>query len=586
MPKREPEAISRLPEAIFLATALFIALLIAVLSYRNAQQAAEARAQLQISQAVGSFSADLMSALKDAETGQRGFLLTGEEQYLEPYHHALSDAPGMLRPVESLLAIEPDQAARLKAVQPLIASKLTELKDTIDLRRRDRSAEALAIVRQGRGKALMDEIRQRLGAITASAQDRSAQLSRAAEQSARDLRFVSSGGSVLMFGFLVVLAIAVSRGTQRREELYRRAQAGEKLWATTIASIADAVIVTDASGNITFINSIALQLNGWTEKDAIGTPIANALVLVNEVTREKVENPVHHAIQTGAAVGLANHTTLLANTGAEISIDDSAAPIRNEQGVIVGAVLVFRDITARRRSDRELAESADALRRANEELQQFAYIASHDLRAPLNSMNTMADLLAQRFPDQLGSPGRELVDFITDSGRRMSRLIDDILAFANASQSNLSAPLPVSLDQALKRALANLESEIQESGARISSDSLPSVLAHETPVLQMFQNLIGNALKYRTDKPPQVLISAVLGGPECTVSVRDNGIGIEPEYIEEIFKPFKRLHGPNYPGSGIGLASCRKIAAAYGGRIWVESEPGKGSTFFFSLPLG
>ena len=584
MKKIEPEVVSRLPETAVLALSVLIALLIGYLSYRNALDVSSAGRQLQISQEVRTLTADLLSALKDAETGQRGFLITGEQQFLEPYNQALIDVPDILRRFKEQVAGRPDQIERLTAIEPLISSKLAELKATIDLRRSNREAEALAVVRQGYGKAVMDQIRQRLGSITAAAQARSARLSATAEESGRRLRLVSTSGSIVLLAFLALLALAISRGTRRREELYRQAHASEKLWATTVSSIADAIIVTDGSGNITFINSVARELSGWSETDALGTPVTKALHLVNEETRAQVDNPIEHALRTGQPVGLANHTTLISKDGREISIDDSAAPIRDEAGRTVGAVLVFRDITSRRHSERTLTDSADALRRANEELQLFAYTASHDLRSPLNSVNTMAQLLSKRFADQLGEQGKEVIGLIAGAAGRMTRLIDDILSFANAGEVNRGPARPVALNQVLERTLANLEDEIKETEAVVESDPLPSVLAHETPMLQMFQNLVGNALKYRGDAPPRVLVSAQESGTECVISVKDNGIGIAPEYAEEIFKPFKRLHGPEYPGSGIGLASCKKIAAAYGGRIWVESEPGKGSTFFFSVP--
>jgi PAS domain S-box-containing protein len=584
MKKTAHEAVSRLPEAAVLVFSAVIALTIAFLSYTNAQQVAEAGDQLRIAQEVRSLSADLLSNLKDAETGQRGFLVTGEDQYLEPYNQALSEVPRIVRRLEAVVAKWPDEAQGLGAIQPLISSKLSELQQTIALRRAHRDAEALAIVRRGRGKAIMDEIRQRLGAITEVAQGRSNRLSEAAGQSTGRLRLASTGGSLILLGFLAVLAITVSRSTTLREQLYVQARAREKLWATTVSSIADAVILTDASGKITFINSVAQQLSGWDETEALGRSVSDVLVLVNEETRARVDNPVEQALQTGVAVGLTNHTTLIGKKGGEISIDDSAAPIRDEDGKIVGAVLIFRDITAKRLSDRKVAETAVALRRANEELQQFAYMASHDLRSPLNSVSSMAQILAQRLGNQLGKEGQELIDYITGGVARMNRLIDDILSFANASEVNREPAYPVPVDQMLERALENLASEIRESGASIKSDPLPWVLAHETPVLQMLQNLVGNALKYSSDDPPQIFISSAEQGSECVISVRDNGIGIEHQYAEEIFQPFRRLHGQEYPGSGIGLASCKKIATAYGGRIWVESEPGKGSTFFFTLP--
>jgi CHASE3 domain sensor protein len=219
--------VSRLPETAVLALSVLIALLIGYLSYRNALDVSSAGRQLQISQDVRTLTADLLSALKDAETGQRGFLITGEQQFLEPYNQALIDVPDILRRFKEQVAGRPDQIERLTALEPLISDKLAELKTTIGLRRANREAEALAVVRQGYGKAVMDQIRQRLGSITAVAQARSARLSATAEESGRRLRLVSTSGSIVLLAFLALLALAISRATRRREELYRQAHASE-----------------------------------------------------------------------------------------------------------------------------------------------------------------------------------------------------------------------------------------------------------------------------------------------------------------------------------------------------------------------
>jgi light-regulated signal transduction histidine kinase (bacteriophytochrome) len=236
-------------------------------------------------------------------------------------------------------------------------------------------------------------------------------------------------------------------------------------------------------------------------------------------------------------------------------------------------------------AQRELANSALALKRSNEELQHFAYVAAHDLRSPLQATNAVAQLMAKRFGDKLGPDGNELVAYITDGVNRMARLVDDLLIFAKAGDLSDAPACPVPMAEVVGKSLTNLDAEIQATGARITFDPLPTIVARETQMLQLMQNIVGNALKYRGADPAVVHISGAQKDTQWIFSVRDNGVGIDPKYAQDVFQPFKRLHGPEYQGSGIGLATCKKIVAAYGGRIWVESEAGKGATFFFTIPM-
>jgi len=196
----------------------------------------------------------------------------------------------------------------------------------------------------------------------------------------------------------------------------------------------------------------------------------------------------------------------------------------------------------------------------------------------------MAQLIALRLQDQIGGEGRDLLGYIIKSTQRMLHLLEDLLAYAQASHFEPAQANRVSMDRALETALQNLRAEIESANATVTADALPEVAAHEAHLVQLFQNLVGNALKYRSDAAPCVRVSCTKHNGEWVIEVSDNGIGIEPQYEKQIFKPFKRLHGEERPGSGIGLATCQKIVSGYGGRIWLKSEPGKGSTFFFSLP--
>jgi light-regulated signal transduction histidine kinase (bacteriophytochrome) len=282
-------------------------------------------------------------------------------------------------------------------------------------------------------------------------------------------------------------------------------------------------------------------------------------------------------MQTGTIVGLANHTILITREGKEIPIDDSGSPIRNPDGGVVGAILVFRDISERYFSEKQLKAS-------NEQLQQFVTAAAHDLRAPLNSASVYTELLARHLAGQIDTEGEKIFGYVQSGVRRILRLVDDLLAYAQASHFQPEDDKQTPIEDALKTVLENLRSEIEKTAATITADRLSVVAAHEAHLVQLLQNLIGNALKYYGSTPPQIRVSCEDTGVEWVVSVSDNGVGIEPAYTKEIFKPFKRLHGDDRPGSGIGLATCQKIVAGYGGTIWVTSEPGRGSTFFFSLP--
>jgi signal transduction histidine kinase len=222
---------------------------------------------------------------------------------------------------------------------------------------------------------------------------------------------------------------------------------------------------------------------------------------------------------------------------------------------------------------------------ANEELRQFAYAASHDLQEPLRTITIYTQLIAQRIGHTEDRDLAEFVNFVVTSTRRMSDLLNDLLAYSQASDRALDLSQPVPLEGVLAGVMLSLNALIDETGARITSDPLPTVYADFTQLTRVFQNLLSNALKYRNGEEPEVHVSARQSGGEWQLSVRDNGIGIEPGFHNHIFGIFKRLHGKDTPGTGMGLAICKKIIERHGGRIWVESEgTGKGSTFVFTLP--
>jgi light-regulated signal transduction histidine kinase (bacteriophytochrome) len=252
--------------------------------------------------------------------------------------------------------------------------------------------------------------------------------------------------------------------------------------------------------------------------------------------------------------------------------------VRDSAGQIVKWFGTATDFDEQKRTEEEL-------RRANQDLEQFAYSASHDLQEPLRSIKIYGDLLKKRYRDKLDGQALEFCDYMHAGATRMEALVTDLLAYTQATRVDGSAE-EIDTNEAMDAALSNLSRAIAESGAEITRERLPSVHVHGTHCKQVFQNLIGNAIKYRKpDCTPLVHVSAQRQDGFWLFSVRDNGIGIEPEYKEHIFGVFKRLHSDEYSGTGIGLAICQRIVERYHGRIWVESTPGEGSTFFFALPI-
>lgn len=258
--------------------------------------------------------------------------------------------------------------------------------------------------------------------------------------------------------------------------------------------------------------------------------------------------------------------------------------------VVFGAVIltvglyVIRRLTRGMRALAKEAGRAEELSRSNRDLEEFAYIASHDLQAPLRRISGFAELLSDRYKGRLDAEADEHISRIGVSTERMRRLVQDLLTYSRAGSVQFE-PVRTDMNQLLKDVLAELDVPIQESGAKIASDPLPVVIADYGQISRLLQNLIGNAIKFRGELPPVVRVSARRsGGGEYVFSVADNGIGIEPQFADDVFKMFRRLHPATaYPGTGIGLSIARKIVERHGGRIWVVSEAGKGSTFCFTL---
>lgn len=299
---------------------------------------------------------------------------------------------------------------------------------------------------------------------------------------------------------------------------------------------------------------------------------------------EKAFADEQEIIRTGQPV-IAKVERLMRRDGRHGWASSTKLPWRDASGKIIGTFGLSRDITALKQAEEKLVEERNLLARSNAELEQFAYVASHDLQEPLRAVASCVQLLKKRYGDKLDGRADEFITHAVDGTKRMQALITDLLAYSRVG-THAHAFETLNCEEALDDALANLTIALQESDTVIKREPLPTLQADPSQLGQVFQNLIGNAVKFRAEgRRPEISITAKQEKGQWVFAIADNGIGIEPQYYERIFRVFQRLHTrARYPGTGIGLAICKKIVERHGGRIWIESRPEEGTTFFFTLP--
>jgi PAS domain S-box-containing protein len=571
--------------AVLVAATTFSTYTIGLVALQQNQMSAEARFSLQQLE-------ELISTLKDLETGQRGYLLTGEEKYLEPYRQALARVDRDLEQLRQLARKRTLPTNTVERIAQLSQLKLAELNETIQQQRAHGLEAALMIVRSDRGKKLMDELRDQIGRMQSLEQAAFFKAMHAARLTAIWRTAIFVAGGLANLAFLGWAFRNVSDEITRREAAVTETTRQKELLSTTLASIGDGVIITDSKGHITFLNTEAQKLTGWSISEAHGRPLPEVFQIVNEATRKPVENPVDKVLRLGTVVGLANHTILIARDGRETPIDDSAAPIRVQGGPLEGVVLVFRDFTEQKNAEEVLTRSKDeleqlvAVRTAKlqemiSELQHVSYAITHDMRAPLRAMSAFTQILSEEAPS-LSPEAADYCRRIGSAANRLDKLIEDTLSYTRTVQEDLKLE-PVDLSRLL-RGLIETYPNLQSDKADIEIEGeLPVVLGNEALLTQCFSNLLGNAVKFvALGVRPRVRIQSEKLDHSIRIWIIDNGIGIAEQYRERIFHMFQRLSN-EYEGTGIGLAIVRKVTERMGGGVGVESEPGQGSRFWITL---
>jgi PAS domain S-box-containing protein len=379
-----------------------------------------------------------------------------------------------------------------------------------------------------------------------------------------------------------ILVTAAIRDISVRKDAERHLAQMEERYRGLLEAAPDAMVVVDQSGEIVLFNLQAEKQFGYRRNELLGQKVENIIPegfaerLIADGLRSAEDAK---AQQIGAGMELQGRR----KDGTRFPIEMMLSPLGSAAGVLVTAAI--RNIATRKEAEAHLLQKVEELNRSNEELGQFAYIASHDLQEPLRMVASYTQLLSRRYTGKLDADADAFIAFAVDGASRMQRLIQDLLAFSRVGSKGKDF-LDTSSASALEQALRNLQGAIEDGGAVVTHGDLPAVLADETQLVQLFQNLVGNAIKYQQPGVPRVHVSATAGEDgKWLFSVKDNGLGIDPQFFDRIFGMFQRLHKrEEFAGTGVGLAICKKIVERHGGRISVESGPDLGSTFRFSLP--
>lgn len=342
----------------------------------------------------------------------------------------------------------------------------------------------------------------------------------------------------------------------------------------------DAQLIVDADGAITLANTMAETLFGYAREELVGAKVE---ILIPQAARERHVSHRQSYSQhpNPRPMGLLSELLAVKKNGQTIPVEISLSPARIDGQLSI--IVSIRDATERKQREQLLQRQTEDLARSNKELERFAYIASHDLQEPLRMVSSYVQLLGRRYKGKLDVDADEFIHFAVDGANRMQALINDLLDYSRVGRGEMKYKM-VDIEEIVLTALSNLQPQIQENNAVVDYTSMPKLYGLPIELTRLFQNLISNAIKYRSERPLTIHISCRDEGDQWRFGVADNGIGIEPQHHRKIFEVFRRLHAKHdYPGTGIGLAVCQKIATLHDGKIWVESSFGEGSEFIFTI---
>jgi len=623
------EAVARTERKIQAGFAFALALLsvIGVLSYRSLGRVREDAAEVARTHEVIASLRLLLATVTDAETAQRGYTVTGDERYLEPYHQAARTQQDQLHELRTLSS-DPRQQGRLERLAPLLAQRMDISRQIIELRRAQGFDAARAATATGKGKALHDDIR-RLGAEMEEAEEvllHERDLN--AERSSVLTRTVIVVGSVVAFGFVGVALFVIGQdfsGRARADAALRNAndqlearvlertadlrRTNESLresraqFETAFESLSEGLIVSALDGQLLHWNQAAVAMHGFSSMAEGLRQLAAFAEIFELSTLDGVVVPLDQwplsRILRGEQLRDLEIRIRRVHEDWQRIFNYGGSLVRHEDGRAFLAVISISDITERKRAEEEIrtlnveleqrvVDRTAQLEAANKELEAFSYSVSHDLRAPLRTVDGFSQALLEDFGPQLPEEGQRQARTIRQGAQRMGVLIDDLLAFSRLGRQSVSKPVVVDMDRLVGEALEDLLPERQGRQVEIRAARLPPSTGDNALLKQVWANLLSNAIKYTRQRDPAVVeIGSESEDGETVYFVRDNGTGFDMRYVDKLFGVFQRLHRvEDFEGTGVGLAIVQRIIHRHGGRVWAEAAVDRGATFHFTLPKG
>jgi PAS domain S-box-containing protein len=536
----------------------------------------------------------ILDDMQDLETGQRGYVLSGNENFLLPHKQALDRLASDTLRLKQLIILFPEKETSLIELLQLVRQKLDFITESIALRREKGFDSSLTLIQTLEGKRLMDTIRHRIASIEEADRVLLAFETQERQEAARSTSRLFNIMAISFFLFLSLLFWYAFNNLREKERYEKKIS----YLASLTENTSDAIISTDEKGIIRSWNKAAEENYGYRREEVIGKFAPS--VIQSGLSEEDIKGLQSEILKKGL---ISREVLQKSRDGRRLFTMVSTSPIIDEKDQIRGFVSVIRDITDRKNLEeqlkvfnRELARQVEEktanLLRANEQLaisnrdlEQFAYIASHDLQEPLRAVRSFLQLLEKKYMGQLDEQGMLYISQAVEGSKRMKDLITGLLNFSRLGRRQMKAE-EVDMNQVANEVIQSLRPAVSEASVQVNLLPLPTVTGDAGQLGQVLQNLVSNAIKYRSlERTPEIGIGAEEKKQGVLFYVKDNGIGFDKKHEDVIFNVFYRLHtATEYPGTGIGLAICKKIVELHDGRIWVESEPGKGSTFYFTLP--
>ncbi len=570
------------------AVVLVILVIGEFISYQSTEHLLNVSRQLTHTQQVLGTLDNILLTMDDAETGQRGYLLTGKESYLQPYEGAVARLSEVVGSLEKLTASDPVQRRYIASLKSIIKVKQDELAATIRLRKANKTAAAVQLVLSGRGKHEMDDIRGLIENMRTHENKLMAARKSNWEASTRRTRLLIGSGVFVVFILLLFAVLALNSEALRRLRVEQALHQSESRIRLLIDSVRDyAILMLDPQGKVLSWSPGAERIKGYKAEEIIGQNWS-CFFLSEDIQAGKPQIELEMALANGRAE---HEGWRVRKDGSRFWANVVITAVRDDQGQLRGFSKVTRDITEQKRAqeeiqklNRDLARRASELEAANKELEAFTYSVSHDLRAPLRHVDGFSQLLVEEYGPQLPEEVRRYLARIQSGARQMGLLVDDLLNLARISRKEIKLQV-TGLGSLVEQVVSELKTEAGERAIDWKIAPLPFVECDPGLVKQVFANLLSNAVKYTRPRERSVIeVGSVRNNGQPAIFVRDNGVGFNMKYADKLFGVFQRLHrAEDFEGTGIGLATVQRIVLKHGGHVWAEAELDKGATFYFTL---